>query len=159
MNHLRPTALASVEPNVHRPLGRSQKPTAARFPPASPLKKQSDYQLVAPLAAKPSRPAVAAAGTGGAAPVTPRIKKERKKYLCATPPAVLQDLKGKREYDRGRQLGEGGFARCFLVQNKDGSLFAAKTVSKKSLTGHKMRGKVCFHHFGSGTGDGLGEMS
>jgi hypothetical protein len=134
----RPNALATVEPNVYRP--RTTKPSV-RFPPPSPLKKQSDYQLVAPLASKSSRPA--AADAAAKAPVTPQIKKARKKFLCATPPAVLQDLKGKREYDRGRQLGEGGFARCFLVQNKDGTLFAAKTVSKKSLTSSKMKGKVC----------------
>lgn len=151
-----------MEPNVHHlPAARTatRKPAAAAPPrsrfapgPPSPLKKQSDYQLVAPLASKPvasrhapAPPPAAAAAAGKLAPVTPaKPQKPRKKFLCATPPQVLQDIKGKREYDRGRQLGEGGFARCFLVQNKEGDLFAAKTVAKKSLQSQKMKGKVCF---------------
>ncbi|KAA8905664.1 kinase-like domain-containing protein [Sphaerosporella brunnea] len=136
MSH-RPIALAAVEPNVYRP--RNAAKPAASFPLPLQPKKQSDYEVVAPLASKPSRPLASAAAAG--APTTPRIQKIRKKYLCETPPAVLHDLKGVKEYDRGRQLGEGGFARCFLVQNKNGTLFAAKTVSKKSLTSPKMKSK------------------
>lgn len=95
-----------------------------------------------PLVPEPAAAPIAAAA-GGTDPKTPKPVKMRKKFLCETPPALLQDAKGKAEYDRGRQLGEGGFARCFLVQNKEGGLFAAKTVSKKSLANHKMRSKVC----------------
>lgn len=143
MAYRRPAPLASMEPNLHHnlaPRATAHRKAMTNRLPASPLKKQSDYEVVAPLASKPARKPI----SSRAAPVTPRVRKERKKYLCATPPAVLHDLKGLREYDRGRQLGEGGFARCFLVQNKDGSLFAAKTVSKSSLQSTKMKGKVGF---------------
>jgi hypothetical protein len=143
--------LSAMEPNVHhvanRPVGR--KASVQRRLPPSPLKKQSDYELVAPLATKapvssnpPPLAPSAAANVRASGPTTPKVKNERKKYLCATPPSVLQDVRGQKEYDRGRQLGEGGFARCFLVENKEGGLFAAKTVSKKSLVSEKMKRKV-----------------
>lgn len=186
----RPPALTAVEPNIYyRPksrtlLSRSKKPatttattTAAKrrlaaAPSAlsapvapSPLKKQSDYELVAPLAPKAPRTtttaappaaaasaaavaaaaaAAAAAGGRGPAPVTPKPKRDRRKHLCATPPSVLHDSRGGREYGRGKQLGEGGFARCFLVKNQEGERFAAKTVSKLSLENAKMKAKACF---------------
>lgn len=141
------TILASMDPN-QRPT-RRQRPTAAA---PSPLKKQSDYHLVAPLKTTTTK-SIPPASSGAAstrpqpagAPKTPKqtSKERKKKFLCATPPTVLQDTRGKTEYGRGRQLGEGGFARCFLVQNKEGGLFAAKTVAKKSLQSQKMRAKVC----------------
>jgi hypothetical protein len=145
MAHPRPTALSVAEPNVHYLPSRnaSRKPTS-RLPSASPLKKQSDYELVAPLATKPKALAARARGLPPTTPKMTKERRERKKFLCATPPSVLQDLKGKREYDRGKQLGEGGFARCFLVRNKEGVLFAAKTLSKASLQNSKLKAKVCF---------------
>ncbi|KAF8245888.1 Pkinase-domain-containing protein [Wilcoxina mikolae CBS 423.85] len=138
MAHPRPTALSAAEPNIHYLPSRhgTRKP-----PQASPLKKQSDYELVAPLATKPKAPTARARGLPPTTPKMTKERKERKKHLCATPPSVLQDLKGKREYDRGKQLGEGGFARCFLVQNKEGVLFAAKTLSKASLQNSKLKAK------------------
>lgn len=72
---------------------------------------------------------------------TPQKKPPSKKILCATPPVSLYNKKRNVEYDRGRQLGEGGFARCYLVQNNEGKLFAAKTVAKKSLEVEKTRNK------------------
>ncbi|KAL7273297.1 Cell cycle serine/threonine-protein kinase cdc5/MSD2 [Rhizina undulata] len=138
--------LTPLDANLHNPTTR--KPSSKGNP--SPLRKQSDYQLVAPLSSKkpasarppPPAPSSGASKQPAGDPKTPKaIKKDRKKFLCATPPTVLQDTRGKTEYDRGRQLGEGGFARCFLVQNKEGELFAAKTVSKKSLSSSKMKAK------------------
>ncbi|RPB27101.1 Pkinase-domain-containing protein, partial [Terfezia boudieri ATCC MYA-4762] len=73
-------------------------------------------------------------------PKTPH-KPLHKKYLCATPPVFLRNKRRNLTYDRGRQLGEGGFARCYLVQNKEGKLFAAKTVAKQSLGNPRMRQK------------------
>ena len=58
---------------------------------------------------------------------------------------MLHGSRGGREYGRGKQLGEGGFARCFLVKNQEGERFAAKTVSKLSLENAKMKAKACFH--------------
>lgn len=148
------TILSSMDPN-QRPV-RRQRSTAQKTGAPSPLKKQSDYHLVAPLknATTKSIPPLASSSTANkaqptGAPKTPKqtSKERKKKFLCATPPTVLQDTRGKTEYDRGRQLGEGGFARCFLVQNKEGGLFAAKTVAKKSLQSQKMKAKVCLRTF------------
>lgn len=145
--------LSSMDPN-QRPV-RRQRSTAQKSGAPSPLKKQSDYHLVAPLKnatttkSMPPQASSSAANRAqpGGAPKTPKqsSKERKKKFLCATPPTVLHDTRGKTEYDRGRQLGEGGFARCFLVQNKEGGLFAAKTVAKKSLQSQKMKAKVGLH--------------
>ncbi|KAI5847372.1 kinase-like domain-containing protein [Morchella snyderi] len=140
--------LTSMDPN-QRP-ARRQRAAAPKLTAPSPLKKQSDYHLVAPLKAAATKALAPSALTGPSkrsqhtgAPKTPKqtSKERNKKFLCATPPTVLQDTRGKTEYGRGRQLGEGGFARCFLVQNKEGGLFAAKTVAKKSLQSQKKRAK------------------
>ncbi|KAF3939953.1 hypothetical protein ABW19_dt0207625 [Dactylella cylindrospora] len=79
-----------------------------------------------------------------AAPKTPEKKKEqkeRKKNLPDTPPPVITDNRRGLDYARGRSLGEGGFARCFLVNNPEGDIYAAKVVSKKSLTSQRMKSK------------------
>ncbi|PUU73264.1 hypothetical protein B9Z19DRAFT_1035320 [Tuber borchii] len=148
MAALQKSALSPMDPNLPtRPLVRKR---SARATNPSPLRKQSDYQLVAPLKITPattSGPPPAPSSTANQKrsgdPKTPKAaaKDRKKKLLCATPPQVLQDTRGRAEYDRGRQLGEGGFARCFLVQNKEGELFAAKTVAKKSLQNQRMKAK------------------
>jgi len=74
---------------------------------------------------------------------TPVKKIARKKNLPDTPPRVINDTRRGVEYQLSRSLGEGGFARCFLVTNQDGETYAAKTVAKKSLQSNKMRQKVC----------------
>ncbi|EWC45265.1 hypothetical protein DRE_05992 [Drechslerella stenobrocha 248] len=79
-----------------------------------------------------------------AAPKTPEKKKEpkdRKKNLPETPPPVISDSRRGMDYARGKLLGEGGFARCFEVQNPDGDIYAAKVVSKKSLSSQRMKSK------------------
>ncbi|CCX31387.1 Similar to Serine/threonine-protein kinase plo1; acc. no. P50528 [Pyronema omphalodes CBS 100304] len=125
------SALNPAEPNIQL------QPRRQKYAPQnpSPLKKQSDYELGS-TAARAVKPSAAAAP-----PKTPKVVKARKKTHCATPPSVLQDLKGRRQYDRGLQIGEGGFARVFLGQNKDGSQFAVKAVAKSSLQSERMRGK------------------
>ncbi|TGZ81982.1 Pkinase-domain-containing protein [Ascodesmis nigricans] len=146
-------ALSPLSPNGNaraRPARRLATRTAYKPVAPSPLKKQSDYAVLAPIKSKPSSSTTTTTTTttkhqqqqvAAAKPATPKAQKTRKKILCDTPPAVLQDRKGKNEYNRGKQLGEGGFARCFLVQNRDGTLFAAKTVAKASLVSQKMRTK------------------
>jgi hypothetical protein len=146
--------LAPMDPNLFSKRALARKRTAPqKVVGPSPLRKQSDYQLVAPLKATStvsSKPPPAPSSAANqrqesAEPKTPKAsaRDRKKKLLCATPPVTLQDTRGRTEYDRGRQLGEGGFARCFLVQNKEGELFAAKTVAKKSLQSQKMKAKVC----------------
>jgi hypothetical protein len=115
-------------------------------------RRESDYNVIQPIksiavskrvistAAAPSAPAPAPA----AAPHTPERKpaEKKNKLLCDTPPNKLFDRQDKERYKRSHQLGVGGFARCFLVQNKDGEYYASKTVSKKSLAKEKIRMKV-----------------
>ncbi|KAF3927307.1 hypothetical protein ABW21_db0201365 [Orbilia brochopaga] len=105
-------------------------------------------QALAPV--PPSVQNVRAAGedkhhyNNAAAPKTPEKKKEtkdRKKNLPDTPPPVISDSRRGMDYARGKSLGEGGFARCFEVQNPDGDIYAAKVVSKKSLSSQRMKSK------------------
>ncbi|KAK6505350.1 Cell cycle serine/threonine-protein kinase cdc5/MSD2 [Arthrobotrys musiformis] len=79
------------------------------------------------------------------APKTPEKKKdqqkERKKNLPDTPPPIITDSRRGMDYRREKSLGEGGFARCFEVYNPDNEVFAAKVVSKKSLSSQRMKSK------------------
>lgn len=125
--------------------------------PMDPLapRRESDYNVIQPIksiavskrvistAAAPAAAPPAAA----AAPHTPVRKpaEKKNKLLCDTPPKSLYDSKRNETYERSHQLGVGGFARCFLVQNKDGEYYASKTVSKASLHKEKIRTKVRKH--------------
>jgi hypothetical protein len=40
-------------------------------------------------------------------------------------------------------LYKGGFARCYLVTNRQGKPLAAKVIAKASLKTPKAKGKVC----------------
>ena len=82
-------------------------------------------------------------------PKTPEKKKPRKKHLPDTPPPVVTDARRGLDYARGRSLGEGGFARCFLFENEEGEISAAKVVTKKSLSSHRMKSKVGSSNFDS----------
>lgn len=48
-----------------------------------------------------------------------------------------------RRYVRGKLLGKGGFAKCFLFTSAEtGKVLAGKCVSKESLAKHKAKQKV-----------------
>lgn len=72
----------------------------------------------------------------------PAKKKERMSSLCKTPPQLIRNTDSNVDFRRGPCLGEGGFARCFLVKNSDGQVFAAKTVAKASLTSQRVHQKL-----------------
>lgn len=69
-------------------------------------------------------------------------KSERASMLCSTPPTCIKDKDSHVEYTRREFLGEGGFARCYLVTNRQNRPFAAKVVAKASLKTPKAKGKV-----------------
>lgn len=141
-----PAALAEMDQNAH-----GVRPPSAREskPRSHGPRRESDYQIVQKLTRKITTMAVAEGQAAQQAHAraererntTPKKVKPRKQ-LCNTPPVNLTSKHGG-EYDRGRQLGEGGFARCFLAKNKEGEYFAVKTVSKESLQTEKMKQKVC----------------
>ncbi|KAF8424512.1 kinase-like domain-containing protein [Tirmania nivea] len=162
-------ALSPLDANLPHPLPAASRRLDDGKPPRAPApapRRQSDYHLIQSLRAvppsalspKPTTTAAASSSSSSsstadsspprkprplpaaAKPKTPH-KPLHKKYLCATPPAFLRNKRRNLTYDRGRQLGEGGFARCFLVQNKEGKLFAAKTVAKQSLGNPRMKQK------------------
>ncbi|KAK9462805.1 kinase-like domain-containing protein [Lipomyces oligophaga] len=68
--------------------------------------------------------------------------KERLSALCKTPPTLIRSKTSGLEFHRGQCLGEGGFARCFQVEDDDGHIYAAKTIAKSSLTSSKTRIKL-----------------
>ncbi|PRT53703.1 Cell cycle serine/threonine-protein kinase CDC5/MSD2 [Wickerhamiella sorbophila] len=68
-------------------------------------------------------------------------RREKPSALCKTPPSLIKNKDGQ-SYQRGLCLGEGGFARCFQVNTGDGTLYAAKTIAKASLTNEKTRLKL-----------------
>lgn len=81
----------------------------------------------------------------GAEQQRPAKKEERKKKtkpsaLCLTPPSVI--LGNGNSYQRGSCIGEGGFARCFQVDDGNGEIYAAKTLAKAALTNDKTRSKL-----------------
>ncbi|KAI9203522.1 uncharacterized protein BJ171DRAFT_460358 [Polychytrium aggregatum] len=61
-----------------------------------------------------------------------------------SPPPILRDHKNNTKYIRGELLGEGGFARCYKVQDGNGSgeLKAAKVIPKASLRTEKQKNKL-----------------
>ncbi|KAG4306291.1 hypothetical protein PORY_000279 [Pneumocystis oryctolagi] len=69
-------------------------------------------------------------------------KNTKPSSLCYTPPMHIMDRKRGREYTRSMLLGEGGFARCFLVTNGRGVRFAAKVIAKTTLRSMKNRTKL-----------------
>ncbi|KAG4302335.1 hypothetical protein PCK1_001607 [Pneumocystis canis] len=69
-------------------------------------------------------------------------KNTKPSSLCYTPPMHITDRKKGREYTRSILLGEGGFARCFLVTNGRGTRFAAKVIAKTTLRSIKNRTKL-----------------
>ena len=86
-------------------------------------------------------PGAAPAGTAAAAPAEEKKRRKVKpSSLCLTPPAFIQGSMG--EYQRGMCIGEGGFARCFQVNDRNGELYAAKTLAKAALTTEKTRSKL-----------------
>lgn len=68
-------------------------------------------------------------------------KKVKPSSLCLTPPAYIHDKQGQ-SYRRGLCIGEGGFARCFQVNDGNGELYAAKTLAKSALREEKTRKKL-----------------
>lgn len=69
-----------------------------------------------------------------------RKKKTKPSALCLTPPSVI--LGNGNSYQRGSCIGEGGFARCFQVNDGNGEIYAAKTLAKAALTNDKTRSKL-----------------
>ncbi|KTW30765.1 hypothetical protein T552_00477 [Pneumocystis carinii B80] len=84
------------------------------------------------------------AGNRGSNAISESLKQVNTKpsNLCFTPPVQITDKKKGREYTRSVLLGEGGFARCFLVTNGRGSRFAAKVIAKTTLRSMKNRTKL-----------------
>jgi len=147
-------ALSPLDINLAPPGGRASTTSSEVKKSGSSIqpRKQSDYHLIQKLTAKltgstlpsktePVPPIKSVPSAPSKTPVKKSSARPSKKILCSTPPVNLRNRKRGVEYDRGRQLGEGGFARCYLVQNKEGKLFAAKTVAKESLQSEKMQAK------------------
>ena len=64
--------------------------------------------------------------------------------LPSTPAALttIVDKKSNEEYKVLKQIGEGGFAKCYQVVCSKGKHFAAKVVKKSDLTKSKTKEKV-----------------
>ncbi|KAI8814049.1 kinase-like domain-containing protein, partial [Cladochytrium replicatum] len=58
------------------------------------------------------------------------------------PPAVIHDAMSGLVFSRGGVLGEGGFARCFEVQDDRKQRLAAKVVAKCTIKTKKQRQKL-----------------
>ncbi|KAK9355573.1 kinase-like domain-containing protein [Lipomyces doorenjongii] len=68
--------------------------------------------------------------------------KEKPSSLCKTPPTTIRSKNNGAQFHRGIFLGEGGFARCFQIQDENLNVYAAKTIAKASLTSAKTRAKL-----------------
>lgn len=69
-------------------------------------------------------------------------RKEKPSAMCKTPPSMIQNFNRGQSYQRGNCIGEGGFARCFQVNSGDGSIYAAKTIAKATLSSEKTKTKL-----------------
>ncbi|CAG8459041.1 1806_t:CDS:10 [Scutellospora calospora] len=59
------------------------------------------------------------------------------------PPLVIKPpKKPNQEFRRRRLLGEGGFGKCYEVEDKEGRILAVKVVSKSTLRSSKNRDKL-----------------
>ncbi|KAJ3274675.1 Cell cycle serine/threonine-protein kinase cdc5/MSD2 [Terramyces sp. JEL0728] len=58
-----------------------------------------------------------------------------------TPPPIIKDKQDQKHFTRLELLGQGGFAKCYKVQN-DINTFACKVVYKPSLKTQKQRSKL-----------------
>ncbi|ODV89930.1 hypothetical protein CANCADRAFT_1662 [Tortispora caseinolytica NRRL Y-17796] len=56
-------------------------------------------------------------------------RKAKASSFCKTPPKIIKGDK-QQKYRTGPLLGEGGFGRCFKVQDHSGVVYAAKTIAK-----------------------------
>ncbi len=58
-------------------------------------------------------------------------------------PEVIQDRHSTRRYLKGKFLGKGGFAKCYLLTDLEtNKLYAGKVVAKASLSKHRAKEKV-----------------
>ncbi|CAG8526133.1 10758_t:CDS:10 [Cetraspora pellucida] len=59
------------------------------------------------------------------------------------PPLIIKPpKKPNQEFKRRKLLGEGGFGKCYEVEDKEGRVLAAKVVAKSSLRSSKNRDKT-----------------
>jgi hypothetical protein len=68
----------------------------------------------------------------------------KQKARPPSPPPIIANKRGQN-FTIGKFLGQGGFARCYSVQDEHERIFAVKVVHKPSLKTTKQRSKVfCF---------------
>ncbi|KAF0520515.1 Pkinase-domain-containing protein [Gigaspora margarita] len=58
------------------------------------------------------------------------------------PPIIKAPKKPNQEYKRRKLLGEGGFGKCYEIEDKEGKILAVKVVAKSSLRSSKNRDKL-----------------
>ncbi|OLL24803.1 Serine/threonine-protein kinase plo1 [Neolecta irregularis DAH-3] len=72
----------------------------------------------------------------------PKDKHVKPSSLVLTPPTQIRDPRRNEVYQRSGCLGEGGFARCFEVQDKLGQRYAVKVIAKSTLKSSKTKQKL-----------------
>ncbi|KAF9561029.1 Cell cycle serine/threonine-protein kinase cdc5/MSD2 [Mortierella alpina] len=58
------------------------------------------------------------------------------------PPETIRDNTGQMSYNRGPNLGEGGFASCYMISDQKNDRYAAKVIQKSELLTHKTKQKA-----------------
>ncbi|KAF9938957.1 Cell cycle serine/threonine-protein kinase cdc5/MSD2 [Mortierella alpina] len=66
------------------------------------------------------------------------------------PPETIRDNTGQMSYNRGPNLGEGGFASCYMISDQKNDRYAAKVIQKSELLTHKTKQKASECHRGKG---------
>ncbi|KAL5522527.1 hypothetical protein ACEPAG_8543 [Sanghuangporus baumii] len=75
-------------------------------------------------------------------PSSPPLPRQNTKATPPSPPQVIRDRAHAMSYSRVGFLGEGGFARVYEVQDRNGVRQAIKVVTKKSLQTRKAKTKL-----------------
>ncbi|KAG0223083.1 Cell cycle serine/threonine-protein kinase cdc5/MSD2 [Mortierella sp. GBA43] len=81
-------------------------------------------------------------GTTGATGVDKPKSRKKDKPPRHPPPETILDNNLNIQYVRGPSLGEGGFASCYLITDRDNNRYAAKVIQKTELQSHKTRQKL-----------------
>ncbi|KAI0941865.1 hypothetical protein AcV7_002434 [Taiwanofungus camphoratus] len=75
-------------------------------------------------------------------PSSPPLPRQNAKVTPPSPPRIITDKNRNFELVRVGMLGEGGFARVYEVQDRDGKRAACKVVTKSSLKTKKAKTKL-----------------
>ncbi|KAE9396676.1 Pkinase-domain-containing protein [Gymnopus androsaceus JB14] len=112
---------------TYRPSGA----TARRYPLANTANQQHPATTPQKAPPKPKQP-----------PSSPPLPRQNTKATPPSPPSTIRDKHGQFYFQRVGFLGEGGFARVYEAEDRQGTRVACKVVTRSSLATKKTKTKL-----------------